>query len=243
MTTNSTVIDIPKPKFGINEVVYVRESALNGYLEPQKVALAYFDPQIGKYWYSFKFKKSEPVTQTVGDIIDLKTKTQIQILEDDLCGFAEALVLKRNFLYNELNKTINQLAGAAGSPEIDVFGAGVDITNNDMTPNSNDFTDFGEQIVDTNPDHGLLRTFEIRNNGSFDLNLLGNPAVKLVGDDDFSIMSQPIQNVVNPGMSESFKIVFKPLSIGRKVATVIIQSNDKDESIFTFAIEGQGISA
>ena len=241
MTTNSTIISIPLAKFCIGEIVYIRESALNGYLEPQKVALAYFDPDIGKYWYSFKFKKNPPVTQTVGDIIDLKTKGQIQVLEDDLCSYQEALMLKRNFLNSELAKTITQIDSISGGPEIDIIGHGIDITNNDLTPNYNDYTNFGEQIVDINPDHGLMRTFEIKNIGNFDLNLLGNPPILLSGDNDFQVVSQPLLNVISSNSSQFFKIAFKPLSKGRKVASVIIHSNDKENSIFVFTIEGQGI--
>jgi hypothetical protein len=241
MTTNSTVIDIPKPRFGINEIVYIRESALNGYLEPQKVALAYFDPDIGKYWYSFKFKKSIPATQTVGDIIDLKTRNQIQILEDDLCGLEEALVTKRNFLTSELNKTLNQLQDVSGGPSIDVYGSGVDITNGDVTPGPEDFTNFGEQIVSVNQSVGLVRAFEIRNSGNYDLLLLGNPLIRLVGDEDFIVETQPF-NTIRPGTTSSFRIAFKPINIGRRTTTVMIASNDKKESIFSFMIEGQGIS-
>jgi hypothetical protein len=240
-TSNTNIIDIPKPKFGINQVVYIRESALNGYLEPQRVSIAYFDPDIGKYWYSFKFKKSPPVTQTVGDIIDLKTKTQIQILEDDLCEFEEALIIKSNYLANELNKTMTQLHSVSGGPEIDVYGSNVKITDHDLTPSPSDFTDFGEQIVDADPAHGLIRPFEIRNNGNFDLSLLGNPLIRIIGDDDFTVVSLPI-NLIPPGSTSVFRIAFKPLAIGRRVATILIASNDKNDSMFTFVIEGQGVS-
>jgi hypothetical protein len=242
MTTNNTnIIDIPKPRFGINQIVYIRESALNGYLEPQRIVLAYFDPDIGKYWYSFKFKKSPPVTQTVGDIIDLKTKNQIQILEDDLCKYEEALTLKSNFLTAELKKTSDQLHGITGGPEIDVFGNNHNITDHDLTPSPDDFTDFGEQVVDDDLAHGLIRPLEIRNNGNFDLLLLGNPLVKIVGDDDFSVISQPV-GTISAGTTSVFRIAFKPLIIGRRVATVLIASNDSKDSMFTFVIQGQGIS-
>lgn len=242
MTTNSTVIDIPKPRFGINEIVYIRESALNGYLEPHKISLAYFDPDIKKYWYSFKFKKSTPVTQTVGDMVDLKTRNQIQILEDDLCNMEEALVIKRNFLTSELNKTLNQMQGVSGGPTIDVYGSGIDITNGDLTPGLEDFTNFGEQIISPNQSVGLVRAFEIRNNGNYDLLLLGNPLVRLIGDEDFIVEVQPL-NTISPGTTSVLRIAFKPLNIGRRTATVMIASNDKEESVFSFMIEGQGISS
>ncbi|MCK9281688.1 MAG: hypothetical protein M0P71_13765 [Melioribacteraceae bacterium] len=240
MTTNTTIIDVPKPRFGINEIVYIRESALNGYLEPHKVALTYFDPDIGKYWYSFKFKKSIPVTQTVGDIIDLKTKNQIQILEDDLCTYSEALIIKRNFLISELNKTNTAIGNIDGGPEINVYGSDKNITDGDLTPNFDDFTNFGEQPVNVDPSSGLMRVFEVRNLGNSDLILTGQPTVKLEGDNDFLIVTQPL-NILNPKLSSPFRIAFKPLSIGRKTSTVIIASNDANESIFSFMIEGQGV--
>ena len=105
-----TIIRPPAPKYGINEIVYFKESAMMGHIEPQIIKYAAYDPGTNKMWYSFVFRKSQPTTQTVGDAIDLKSSVVIRIPEEDLITFKEALEIKRNYLVSELQKVEARLS-------------------------------------------------------------------------------------------------------------------------------------
>jgi len=242
------VVKIPQARFGINEIVYLRESALLGFLEPVRVYNARFDRDVRKIFYRFIFKKAAPDVQTVGDANNLKTVSQTEVIEDELLTFAEALLLKADALRRELAKTEAQLAGVVSGPEIDVFGNEKEIADGDATADSSDFTDFGTAKVASEATFGsidqgtVVRSFEIRNNGDVDLLLTGNPLVQLVGDDDFTVISQPLPTIP-AGTGSVFSISFQPIIVGRRTATVIIASNDDDESTYSFAIEGEGVSA
>lgn len=108
MATDTRIIKPPEPKFGINEVVYLRESAINGYLEPVKVYRLRYDPEIDMTIYTFIFKRGAAMTQIAGDAINLKSSHIIELSEDNLLNLVDALLLKKSFLENELAKT-NQM--------------------------------------------------------------------------------------------------------------------------------------
>jgi hypothetical protein len=125
------------------------------------------------------------------------------------------------------------------SPEIEVWGAGVPIANNDTTPDLSDFTDFGGLDVDG---VAAWHRFFIFNNGDAVLNLTGDRRVVISGPNatDFSVRTQPDAAVpTGPGVS-FFEIAFDPTVIGLRTAVVTIPNDDVDESPYTFAIQGTG---
>ena len=233
------------PKFGINEIVYLRESALNGYLEPQKIKLIQFDPDINKNWYTFSFSKNSPNSQTVGDAIDLKSAVSFKVLEDDLLTYEEALIIKRDFLIRELSKVEQQLAQKLTGSIIRIYGNNHEIVDGDVTPEIDDFTNFGDAEIPQETTFGnisqgvVVRTFEILNDGGDILLFTAEPIIRLVGDDDFEIETYPLDRI-NPGTTSSFRIAFKPFILGRRTAAVVIATNSSD-SLFTFSIEGNGV--
>lgn len=108
MSGDLTIKRPDPPKFGIDQIVYIRESAMAGFLEPVKIHNFLYNRDLGIYFYQFIAKKSQPTTQTVGDAMDLKSERSFQLAEGDLSDYCESLNLAKNFLERELGR-INTL--------------------------------------------------------------------------------------------------------------------------------------
>ncbi|MFY0673195.1 MAG: choice-of-anchor D domain-containing protein [Bacteroidia bacterium] len=125
------------------------------------------------------------------------------------------------------------------SPEMIIYGNNTEISDNDLTPNSSDHTDFGN----CNPFAGSVsRTFTIENTGSANLNFTGTAIVAVSGTNanEFSVTSQPSSSTLNASASTTFTVVFDPSSPGTKNATLSIANNDADENPYNFNITGFG---
>jgi len=222
---DNTIIRVPQPRFGIREVVYFRESALLGYLEPAKVKETFYDPELGKTFYVFEYKKSKPNTQIAGDAIDLKSAKRISVVEEELLTYQEALAIKLNALNAELDKTQTQIDNSLGSPEIDVVEAEATVP-----------LEFGDVAVGSS----VTREYSVTNNGGINLVLTGSPAVSVLGDaNDFLVTVQPISTIA-PGDSATFTLRFAPVVVGRRVGVIQILSNDSTTSLLSFSVEGNG---
>ncbi len=119
------------------------------------------------------------------------------------------------------------------TPEIDVVGNGVSITDGDVTPSTADFTDFGTTST------SVTRTFTVNNLGNFPLSLTGTPIVSITGTNaaDFAVTTLPTSPVAVSG-STTFQITFTPSATGLRTAMVSIATNDANENPFDFAIQG-----
>ena len=128
------------------------------------------------------------------------------------------------------------IQGIGTEPIIAVSGNSVNINNNDNTPQTNDFTDFGNLRV---TGESTTRTFVIQNNGTATLNISG--AVNITGTNaaDFTITTPPA-SAIAPSASTSFQVTFNPSDSGSRSATIQITSDDTDLSPFSFAIQGTG---
>ncbi|MGJ8684352.1 MAG: LamG-like jellyroll fold domain-containing protein [Nonlabens sp.] len=127
-----------------------------------------------------------------------------------------------------------------GAQEIDIFGNGIAINDNDTTPALNDGTDLG-----TIEGAGTLSsTFTITNSGSYDLNLTGSPRVSITGVNagDFSIVAQPTA-VITGGNSQSFTVNFSRTTVGTSNARINISSDDTDEANYNFDITAQSVAS
>lgn len=139
MTNNTTIIRVPTPRFGINEIVYNRESALLGYLEAMRVEGVQYDPAVGRTFYYFTFKKTKLNNQTVGDANDLRSDNTIKIIEEELLTYCEALDIKIIYLQNALAgalilkcrcsspviSSMSPISGAtSGNSAATIFGSG-----------------------------------------------------------------------------------------------------------------------
>ncbi len=124
------------------------------------------------------------------------------------------------------------------TPEMNVQGNGVSISDGDTTPSTTDHTDFGS----ANIAGGIVdRTFTIQSLGTANLFLTGTPKVALSGSSDFSVTTQP-SSPIAPSGSTTFVVHFDPSVIGTQAATISITNNDADENPYTFDIVGTGFS-
>lgn len=126
------------------------------------------------------------------------------------------------------------------TPEIDIQGNATSIPDGTTVTSSSNDTDFGT----TNTASGsITKRFTILNTGGQTLTLSGNPLVTISGTNssDFSLSIAPSSSITSSG-STTFDITFNPSADGVRTATLTINSNDDDESIYNFNIEGTGTS-
>lgn len=129
--------------------------------------------------------------------------------------------------------------GSGVAREINLSGNGRLIANDDTGTSTDNGTDFGSAEANVQT---VTHTFNIANDGTAALTLMGTPAVLIAGPDaaDFVVVTQPGSEVAAGG-SASFAILFTPTVPGTRVATVTIASDDPDESTFQFTIRGTAL--
>ena len=123
-------------------------------------------------------------------------------------------------------------------PEMVVKGNANTILDGDITPETTDFTDFGNVNVTATT---LDKVFTIENIGVANLILSGAP-VSISGTNaaDFSVQVQATSPVAVGG-STTFTIRFDPSAGGLRTATISIENDDSDENPYTFDIQGTGV--
>lgn len=105
------IIDVPAPLFGINEVVYLEETATAvGRLEKMKVDGLHFDPALRMWVYTFVFHQKPGENATVGDRIDLREPVTITKAESELLTVCEAIPLRVTFLQQALDQANRNFA-------------------------------------------------------------------------------------------------------------------------------------
>ena len=124
------------------------------------------------------------------------------------------------------------------APEINVLGNAITIVDGDATPDAADNTQYGDVYLG---DY-LERTFTIENTGDEDLILSGTPLVAVSGSTDFTVTVAPISPVTSGGGTTTFTVRYTPSTVVTDdTATISITSNDCDEAIYNFAVQGTGI--
>ncbi|NNK74002.1 MAG: choice-of-anchor D domain-containing protein [Flavobacteriaceae bacterium] len=126
------------------------------------------------------------------------------------------------------------------SPEMDVTGLGLSITDGDTTPSATDDTDWGN----VNVGFPLVHTFTITNTGTGPLNLTGAvPYVNVSGPNagDF-VVTMPPAPVIAPGGNTTFSITFTPSALGTRLAALSIANDDSNENPYNYNIQGTGVS-
>jgi hypothetical protein len=145
------------------------------------------------------------------------------------------------------NQRIQQFGPVAA---IAVTGNSIPLVNNDTTPAPSDDTDFGSVTSGGTP---VVHTFTIGNNGASNLTLYhaalvtvnegisvttpSSVIVTISDSDAFTVTTQPT-NTVAPNGTTNFAISFAPTTAGVYTATVRIASNDHNDPLFSFVVEG-----
>ena len=86
-------------------------------------------------------------------------------------------------------------------------------------------------------------TFTIKNTGTADLTLTGNPPIRKSGTDTYKFAVQQPESPVKPGESVDFSIYRYYKTTEALTIDVIIESNDPDTGQFSFTINAPGIAA
>lgn len=123
------------------------------------------------------------------------------------------------------------------NPEISISGAGINISNGDMSPVAADNTHFG--MVDTGMTN--TRTFVVKNAGPAALKVSGIN-ITGTGAASFSLtgtMTFPLSIPANDSLK--LTVQFAPTDVRAYDAMINISSNDFDEKAYSYAIQGSGV--
>jgi hypothetical protein len=123
------------------------------------------------------------------------------------------------------------------APEINIKQGTTNYTDGSST-----YT-FNNTLINTNSQEA---TFTIENKGNANLKLgtlTYNPVAISGSNANQFVLSTVALASVGQNQSTTFKITFKPTSIGSKTATVTVVNDDLDEGFYTFTIKGEGSNA
>ncbi len=120
-------------------------------------------------------------------------------------------------------------------PEIEIAGNTATIADGDIMPSLVDHTDFGDVNTGTN----LVRTYTVKNTGTAILTI---NSIVVSGTDMglFTVGALTPAGPIPPADSATFSVTFAPLTTGLKTATIAVDNDDADESVYDFAIQGTG---
>jgi hypothetical protein len=158
--------------------------------------------------------------------------------------FSPALVGNRtatvNVYNNDYNETIYDFAvqGSGAVPEINLQGNAINIVDGNTSISANNNTDFGSTLANTS----VTKSFLIQNTGTGTLTISGM-VLSGANASEFSFVTPPTFPLVLAGnASQSFTVQFLPTTApSTNMASVVISSDDADESSYDFMVEGKGL--
>lgn len=81
------------PRWSVNDMIYLRESAILGFIEGYKVTNIIFDPKYNRWMYEVAIKHKGTEPNTVIDMYNLRKQEVLVLGENDLINQGEALDL------------------------------------------------------------------------------------------------------------------------------------------------------
>jgi len=93
------------PKFSIDDTIYLRESAMLGFIESYKITGMHYETSSGQWIYHIAIKPRRESFTTVMDMYQLVNKEELLLREDELVTFCEAV----NLAIIETQRRLNQL--------------------------------------------------------------------------------------------------------------------------------------
>ena len=128
-----------------------------------------------------------------------------------------------------------------------VYYQGTLINDAESTPTIQQGTLFDTLEVGAPGGFPSTRVFTIRNEGTGNMNLTGNPVVNLsTASSEFSIPTQASPTTLGPGQEANFEVQFNPTSAGAFVNNITIAADDPNlgaDNAYTFQIRGVGTAA
>ncbi|MEI6540450.1 MAG: choice-of-anchor D domain-containing protein, partial [Planctomycetota bacterium] len=118
-----------------------------------------------------------------------------------------------------------------GSPEIHVSGKGQSIVDGDITPSTEDDTDFGTVLINT----WVFHTFTVKNTGS-DTLWLGTPSV--IGG-VFRLAANSLGQSLAPNASGTFVVSFLASVANKYVGQISLFNSDSNESPYNFVVKAR----
>ena len=79
------------PRWSINDIVYLRESAAIGFIEGYRITNIKFDPSYNRWLYEAAIKHRGTEPNTVIDLHNLRRSEVLTLAENDLVSQTEAL--------------------------------------------------------------------------------------------------------------------------------------------------------
>lgn len=118
-TPNPTIVKTkvipPDPRFGYNEIVYLRETAESvGRLEAYRIDGLRWDSDFGEWVYKFEIRPRPRRNTTVGDRIDLRHVLIIEYPESQLSTLCEVLTLSVTFLRRAVSRAVSRKESFCG---------------------------------------------------------------------------------------------------------------------------------
>lgn len=120
------------------------------------------------------------------------------------------------------------------APEINIKGNGNSIADGDNTPSATDNTDFGGVL----PSVTVSKTYTIENNGTSNL-VVSNINMSGTNASSFSVSGITLPATLAPNTTAAYTVTFNETAVGVKMATVNVITNDCDESIYDYAVQGE----
>lgn len=117
--TRGRILQPPEPRFGVNEVVYLIDSAeINGRLEKMRIDSLEFNNESQEWEYTAIFRKKPGENATVGDRNDLRRSVVVNRPESQLGTIADVLPLRVDFLTRALNASTRRFDNTCQGSEV-----------------------------------------------------------------------------------------------------------------------------
>jgi len=105
-----------KPIFDINDVVYLRESAVAGFIERYQISSIRYDNSSSQWVYAIDIKQRGPAHSTVLDRVDLTARSTLEFRQSELLTFCEAMeiaIIESEKRLERLRITYSQRCGGS----------------------------------------------------------------------------------------------------------------------------------
>jgi hypothetical protein len=222
-STDSVYVDVAPWNKGIRSVT--DEWKLRVYVDGQQAAEKTFDARPG----TNSFFREEDIR-----LQGLSAGTRvIKVVLDATNTIGEQ---DETPLSNERSRTITVLPPTTGGPDIAVTheDTATAVPNGSTSVSTANGTDFGSRLLNM---EGEMHTFTVRNDGTAGLTITS----ATVNSPQYAVFNTAILGTIAPGTSRNFNVQFQPSTAGEHFATISIQSNDPDESPYTFRVRGLAV--